>query len=93
VADEDVALLDARRRFRRHAEADIAEVAHLATVLAAQADDSHVLLSCGLDRSHDIATVATRRDGKQNVPCPPVSAHFAREDLVVAIVVADCRQR
>src|SRR4030095_9441124 len=44
VANEDVALLDAWRRDRRHAETHIAKVAHLATALARQADDGHALV-------------------------------------------------
>src|SRR6266436_4514425 len=93
VANEDVALLDAGRGGGRDAEAGVAEVAHLATALACQADDGHPLLSGSLDRPQDVSAVAARGDGEEDVPGAPVGAYFAREDLVVTVVVADRRQR
>src|SRR5712691_1175604 len=93
MANEDVALLDAGRGGRRDAEAHVAEVAHLATVLACQADDGHSILAGRFDRPHDVAAVAARGDGEEDGPGAPVGAHFAREDLVIAVVVADRRQR
>src|SRR5713101_2437960 len=71
VANEDVTLLDAGCRGRRNAKAQIAEVAHLATAFAGQADDGHPLFPGCLDRPHDVAAVAARGDGKQDVSCPP----------------------
>src|SRR5262249_21037330 len=91
MTNEDVALLDAGRRGRRDAEAYVAEITHLATALARKADDSHVLFPGSLDRSHDVAAVAARGDGEQDVPCPSVCTHFTRENLVVAVVVTDRR--
>src|SRR4030095_3837286 len=93
VANEDVALLDTWRRGGRNAEAHVAEVAYLATALAGQADHGHPFLSSRLDGPQDVAAVATRGDGEENIPCPPVSADFTREDLVIAVVVADRSQR
>src|SRR3989442_679203 len=92
MANEDVALLDAGCRGRRDAEAHVAEIAHLATAFARQADDDHLLLARGLDRLQDVGAVAARRDGEEDVAFPAVGAHFAREDQVVAIVVGDRRE-
>src|SRR5437588_10416628 len=67
MANEDVAFLDAGRRGRGDAEAHVAEVAHLATALARQADDGHPLVARCLDGAQDVGTVAARRDGEEEV--------------------------
>src|SRR5947207_181262 len=74
VTDENMTFLNAGRRGRRHAETDIAEIAHLATVLAGQPDHGHPLFTSGLDRAHDVAAVAAGRDREQHVALAPVRA-------------------
>src|SRR5438445_390267 len=93
MPDEDVALLDARRRCRRNAEAYIAQLTHLAAVRTGEAHHLHALAARGLDRPHDVAAVAAGRDGQEHVAFAPVGSDLAREDLVVPVVVADRGQR
>src|SRR5436190_17577173 len=78
MANENVAFLNAGRGARRHAKTDVAETAHLATVLAGQTDHGHLLFTCGLDRAHDVAAVAAGRDREEHIPGAPVGAHLAR---------------
>src|SRR5947207_13087858 len=84
MAEEDVAFLDARRGARRDTETDIAEIAHLPSLRAREADDRHPLLPRHLDRPHDIPAVAARGDGEENIALAAVGADLAREHLVVA---------
>src|SRR5690606_29143419 len=91
VADELVALLDARRLRRGHLEADVAERRQRlpAGAVAGEADHPHAPRARRLDRAQDVRGMPGGADREQHVAGLAQRLHLAGEDVVVAVVVAD----
>src|SRR5215470_12717132 len=94
MANDDVAFLNAGRRCRWNSQADVAQIGHLASGLTGQPDDAHPLVTSRLDRPQNVATVTAGRQRKQHIAFPALRTHFAGEDFLVSVVVADrCERR
>ena len=88
VADEDMAFLDARGVFGRHVEQDVGIFLHQAAGLAGHGDDLHAHLLSHLESLEDILGIAGGGDAHDDVAGLGSAAQEAREDEVVAVVVA-----
>ena len=88
VAEHDMALLDARRVGGGHIEQDVRTFLHLAAGLARHGDDFHPHLLGHLEGVEDVLGVAGGGDAHDDVAGLGGAAQQAREDEVVAVIVA-----
>lgn len=88
VAEHDMALLDARRVGGGHIEQDVRTFLHLAAGLARHSDDFHAHLLGHLEGVEDVLGVAGGGNAHDDVTSLGGAAQQAREDEVVAVIVA-----
>lgn len=88
MADHDVALLDARGVLGGHIQQRVGIVFHRTAGLAGQGDDFHSHLFGHLKSVEDVFGVAGSGDAHDDITGFGSAAQQAREDEVVAVVVA-----
>ncbi len=88
MSDHDVAFLDTRRVGGGHVQEDLRVILHPAAGLAGHGDDVHAHLLGHFEGIEDVLGVAGGGDAHDDVAGFGGAAQKAREDKVVAVVVA-----
>jgi hypothetical protein len=95
VNGHQVHFLDARGTAMRHVDVHVGvgqQLGQRAAVLAGKGHHPHFALERRFDGGQHVGRIARGRDGQQDVSGLAEGLHLFREDLAVAVVVADGRQ-
>src|SRR5438132_7040297 len=92
VPDGDVSLLDARCRIRRHSQQVVAASRHLTAVTARHSNRDDSSLARKFESVEHIWRAPRSGETKKHIAGAAYRFDLTREEALVTVVVADCRQ-